>query len=112
LADDFVFSALVMRGRTKSARRSIFEFNALKIAVEGEIEIEARLFAIGDDIEAGSHLVMDGGDDGVFLKFGAIGFADLVEVRAGEFEPTGERVTADDRGPKRKLFHKRCDKRD
>lgn len=73
--------------------------DAFEIAVEGEIEIEARLFAIGDNVESGGNLIVDGGNDSVFLQFGAVGLAKLIKVRTGEFEPAGEWVTADDGGP-------------
>jgi hypothetical protein len=35
-------------------------------------------------------------DHGVFLQLGAIGLAELVEMLAGEFKPTGEWIAADD----------------
>ena len=46
-------------------------------AVKREIEIEPRLLAVGDDVQAGGHLIVHGGDDGVVLQFCAVGFAEL-----------------------------------
>ena len=97
-ADDLVFSALVVGGRAEAPRRGGFEFDALDVAIEREVEIEAGLFAIGDDIEAGGELVVERGDDGIVLDLGAVGGTEAVEVGGGEFEPRGKRVAADDGG--------------
>jgi hypothetical protein len=93
-----MFSALIVSGRSESAQRRAFQFDALEISVEGEIEIEARLLAIRDHIQAIGHLVVNGGDDGIFLKFRAVSLAELVKVGASEFEPTGKWVAPDDGG--------------
>jgi len=93
---DLMFSTLIVSGRSEAPQGGAFEFDALEISVEGKVEIETRLFAVRDDIETRGHLVMDGGDDRIFLKFSAIGLAELIEVTASEFEPTGKWVAADD----------------
>jgi hypothetical protein len=97
-SDDFVFSTLIVSGRSEASQRRTLEFDALKITVKGEIEVESSLLAVGDDIKTGRHLVVNGSDDCVFLKFRAVGFAELIEVVAGEFEPAGEWIAADDGG--------------
>src|SRR5262249_33221286 len=102
---DFMFATLIVSWRTETTGRGAFELDALKIAVKGKVEIETSLFAVGDDVEAGGGLVVDGGDDGVFLKFGAVSLAELIEVGAGEFEPARERVAADDGRSKRLRSH-------
>jgi hypothetical protein len=100
-----VFAALIVRGRAEPASRRAFEFDALEIAIKGKVEIEASLFAIGDDVESSGDLIVNGGNDGIFLEFGSVGFAELVEMRTGEFEPTGEGVAADDGGAERVGSH-------
>ena len=48
--DDFVTTALVVRGRAEVARRRRFHLDTIEIGVEGEVKIDAALLAIGDDI--------------------------------------------------------------
>jgi hypothetical protein len=91
----FVLPTLIMGGRAEAPWRRALKFDALKVPIKGKVEVEARLFAIGDDVKAGCHLVVDGSDNGVFLEFSAVGLAELIEVSAGKFEPTGKRVAAD-----------------
>jgi len=105
LAGDGVLAALVVCGRAEAPRRGAFQLDAFEVAVEGEVEIEARLFAVGDDVEACAHLVVDGRDDGVFLHFGDVGAAKLAEVAGGELEPAGKGVAADDGRSKRPFGH-------
>ena len=58
------------------------ELDAVEEAVEGEVEVEPGLLAVGDHVEAGGDLVVDGGDDGVVLQLAAVVGAELVEVGA------------------------------
>lgn len=104
-AGDFVFAALVVRGRAEAAWRSGFEFDAFEESVEGKVEVQAGLLAVGDDVEAGVELIGDSDADGVIDEFGAVGFAELREVLDGELKPSGKRVTADDGGAERARIH-------
>src|SRR5690606_24793677 len=105
LAGNRMLAALVVGGRPEFTRGVRFKLDALDVAVEREIEIEPRLLAIGDDIEAGTHLIMDGGDHGVVLDLTHVRAAEDVEVLARKLEPAGKRVTADDGGAKRTGLH-------
>jgi hypothetical protein len=80
-AGDAMFSALIVRGRTP-----------------GEIEIEPRLLAVGDDIEAGGELIVQRGDDGIVLHLREIVGAEALELRARGLEPGGKGIAADDGG--------------
>jgi hypothetical protein len=91
-------------GRIGAAGR--IRVRSLQKAVEREIEIEPGLLAIRDDIEPGLELVVQGGDHGIVDHFLAVGFAELVEVSAGEFEPSRERITADHRRAERLWLHR------
>jgi hypothetical protein len=91
-----VFAALIVRRRTEAARRGRFEFDALQEAVKGQIEIEAGLFAVGDDIQAGVGLITNRNAHGVVDHFGAIGFAKLIEMLDGKFQPAGKWIAPDD----------------
>jgi hypothetical protein len=94
-----------MRRRTEAPRRGGFQIDAFNESVEREIEIQPRLLAIGDDIKPGVQLVLDGDADRVINHLAAIGFAELVEMLAGELQPAREGVAADDGGAKRVFFH-------
>jgi len=76
---------LVVSGRAEASGRRALEFDALQISIKGKVEVETCLLAVGDDIEASRHLVVNRSNDGIFLKFGAVGVAELIEVSAGEF---------------------------
>jgi len=96
-AANTVFAPLIVGRGTKPAGRRAFQFEAFQIPIEGKVEIQSGLFTVGDDVESGCDLVVDGGDDGVVFQFGAVGLAELVEVLAGKFQPAREWVAADDR---------------
>jgi hypothetical protein len=96
-ADHAMFAALIVGGWAESPRRRGFEFNSLQKSVEGEVEIEAGLLAIRDDIEPGIQLIVQGRDHGVIDHLLAVGFTELVEMSAGELKPSWERITANDR---------------
>jgi hypothetical protein len=102
-----VLAPLIVRRRTETPRRCRFQFDAFDEAVERKVEIEPRLLAVGDDIEVGVHLILDRDGDGVVDQLGAIRLAELRQMLAGEFEPTRERITANDSGAKRSFFHGR-----
>jgi hypothetical protein len=104
-ARDAVASSLVMGGGAEATLGRGFELDAIEETVEGKVEIEAGLFAIGDDIEAGFELVMDGDGDGVVDGFIAIGVTELVEVKGGELEPAGQGIASDDGGAKWARLH-------
>ncbi len=72
--------------------------DALQPAVEREIEIVARLLAVGDHVQPGGNLIVDRGDDRVRAHFLDIGFAELIEVGRGKLQPSRKRITADHRG--------------
>ena len=91
-----VTAALIVGRRAEAARQGLLQFYAFQKAVERQVEIEPRLFAVRDHIQSGGDLIVNRRDHGVFLQFGAIGFAELVEVLAGEFQPAGEGIAADD----------------
>ena len=63
--DDAVFAALVVGGRAEVAGGGALEFDALDETVEGEVEVKAGLFAVGDDVETGVELVAERGGHGV-----------------------------------------------
>src|SRR5262245_20006822 len=96
-AGNRVTSSLVMRGRTEPARRRAFAFQAIQVRVKGKVEIEARLFAVGDDVEAGAYLIVECGNDGVLLQLSAVVGAEFIKIGAGEFQPAGQGITADNR---------------
>src|SRR5436190_239766 len=75
------------------------------MSVEREVEIEPRLLPVGDDVQSRGSLVMNGGQDGVVLQFSAVGLAELLQMRTGQFQPARKRITADDGGPEGVLFH-------
>jgi len=78
--------------------------DAFDVAIKTEVEIEAGLFAVGDDVQPGVDLVVDGGDDGVFDDFIEVGGAEFVEVLRSKFQPGGEGVGADDGGAEHKIL--------
>ncbi len=104
-AGDLVLAALVVGGRTEAARGGGLQVDALEVAVEGEVEVEAGLFAVGDDVEAGANLILDRGAGGVVLHLFEVVGAELVELRGGKLEPGGEGVGADDGGSQWLGFH-------
>ena len=71
---------LVMSRGTEASGRCRFEVDAFYVAVKREIEVEAGLFAVGDHIQACTHLVAEGRDDGIVLDFGDIIGSECVQV--------------------------------
>lgn len=97
-ANDFMLAALIVGGWAKAARLRVFEFDARQEAVKRQVEIEPRLLAVGDDVESRRDLIVQRRDDGIVLQFAAIIAAELIEMLAGEFEPAGEGIAANDGG--------------
>ena len=92
-----VAAALVVRGRAPAAARLVLQLDPLEERVEREVEVEARLLAVGDHVEAGAHLVADRGRDGVARRLLEVVGPEVVDVLRHELEPARERVAADDR---------------
>ena len=78
-----LLAALIMSRWAEPAGRGGLELDSLDVPVKREIEIEPRLLAVGDYLEAGAKLVADGDADRVVDEFGAIGPAEAVEMLAG-----------------------------
>src|SRR5581483_11705365 len=104
-ADYFVFAALIVGRRSEPARRRAFQLDAFDVSVKGEIEVQAGLLAIGDDVESGGQLVMQCGNHRVILKFGAVSFAELVQMLTTKLQPARKRITADNAGAQRIFVH-------
>ena len=102
--DDPVLRALVVRRRAEPARRFAL-LDPLEEAVEAEVEVEPRLLAVRDDVEARRDLVVDGGDHRVLLELGDVVRPEVGEVRGGVLEPARERVAADHRRAQRRHCH-------
>src|SRR5205823_13370845 len=71
----FPYTTLFRSGRAEAARRRGFQFDPFEKAVERQIEIEPRLFAVGNDVKSCFELVVNGDQDSVFNQFLAVGFA-------------------------------------
>ena len=95
LAHHLVAPALVVCRRTEAARWRRLQFDPFQETIEGQVEIEPGLFAIGDDVEAGLELVVNRDGDGVINQFLAVSLAEPLEVLAGQFQPAWKRVAAD-----------------
>lgn len=80
-----MLAALIVSRRSEPARGSAFEFDAFYVAVEREVEIESGLFSVGDYVEAGRNLVVNGGDNGILLHLTDVVYSKLIEVLGGEF---------------------------
>jgi dihydropteroate synthase len=106
-ACDAMAAALVVGGGAEATCGSGFKLDAFEESVEREVEVEPGLFAVGDDVESGIDLVVDGDDDGVVDEFLAVSVTELLQVGGGEFKPGGEGVAADDRGAERLRLHRR-----
>ena len=91
-----MFAALVVAGRAEAAGRLWLGTDALEKTIEGQVEIKASLFAIGNNIETRSGLIVNGSNDGVVLEFFDVVGAEVAQVRGGELKPRGKRITADD----------------
>jgi hypothetical protein len=100
-----VLAALVVQRRPEAARRRFLELQPLDERVEGEVEVEAALLAVADQLHPGPQLVhhRDGGR--VALQLLDVGRPEALELLARELEPGRERVAPDDRGEDRVVRH-------
>lgn len=96
-AGDGVFSSLIVGRGAEAARGGGFQVDAFDVPVEREVEVEAGLFAIGDDVETGRELVVERGDDRVVLGLRKIVGTEAIELLSGQFKPPREGVGTDDR---------------
>ena len=106
LIRDLVTAALVVGRRSEAPWWRALQLDAGEEAVEGEVEVEARLLAVGDHVEAGGDLVVDRGGDGVVLQLGAVSRPELAEVLDGVQQPAGQRIAADHRRAQSLLDHR------
>ena len=85
-------AALVVRRRPVAPGRCRLEVDALDIAVERQIEVEASLLAIGDHVEPGAQLVAERGDDRVVLYLGDVVGTKRIQMCRGMLEPAREGI--------------------
>lgn len=91
-----MLAALIVSGWPKLSRRPGFEFDAFKIAVEGKIEVEASLLAIGNDVQSSRELIMNCHNHGVFLQLSNVSWAEGIQVLAGKLQPSRKRIASND----------------
>ena len=92
-ADDPMPAALVVRGGTEPPGDNRLGIHAVQKPVERQVEIQARLFPIGHDIQTRRPLIVQRTHHRIVLCFGKVGGAESVEMLGGEFQPTGKRIT-------------------
>jgi hypothetical protein len=63
-----MLATLVVGGRAVAARPGVFACDTFDIAIERQIKVEAGLFAVGDDVESGSQLILNGNHGGITLQ--------------------------------------------
>jgi len=97
-ARDLVPATLVMGGRAKAPRARRLQGNPLEKAVERQVEIEPRLLAVGDDIQAGGQLILNRHHGGVLLHLFEVVSTKGLELAGREFQPARKGVAANDRG--------------
>ena len=68
LADDPVAPPLVVRRRAEASGGCRLALDPFEIAVEREVEVEARLLAVGDHVESRFDLVVDRDENGVVMS--------------------------------------------
>src|SRR5688572_13784720 len=90
-----MLATLVVSRRTESTRGRRLHRNPLQISIEGQVEVEPRLFTIGNHIQSGTDLIVNRRDDGVVLQFFQIIRTKTIQMLAGELQPPGKRVTSD-----------------
>jgi hypothetical protein len=93
--------ALVVRGRAEQSRRRTL-LDPFQVAVEAEIEVEPRLLAVRDGVEACGDLVVHGRDHRVLLELGYVVGPEVAEVLGCVFQPARERVAPDHRRSQRR----------
>src|SRR5439155_24444630 len=84
LPRDSMPSALVVGRRTEPPTRLALELEPFEERVERQVEVVPGLFAVGDHVEAGSQLVVDGHRDGIPPELREVVLAQLIAVKAGE----------------------------
>ncbi len=104
-ACDVMSAALVVGRGAEASGGCAFQVDALEKPIEGQIEVQAGLFTIGDHIETGRDLVVQGDGDGIIDEFCAVGGSEFVEGAAGKLEPSREGVAADNGGAQGSFFH-------
>jgi hypothetical protein len=90
-----MFSALVVGRWTKNPNGINVAVDTLKESVEGQVEIQPRLFTICDDIQAGFILIMDGGDDRILLQLLNFIASEFIQIPAGKLKPGRKWITSD-----------------
>jgi hypothetical protein len=100
-----MLTALIVPWRAKTPQNGRVVFDSFEEAVERKVEVEARLLAIGDDVQTCLNLVVDSGNDGVILHFTNLGFAELRKMLRGEFEPRREWIASDHGCTQGSLLH-------
>src|SRR5689334_3126304 len=100
-----MLAPLIVRRRTEPPRACRLQVNPLQKSIEGKVEVETRLFTVGDHIEPGLDLIANRNRYRVVDQFRPVRLAEFIEVRAGEFEPAREWVAADHCRSQRLLFH-------
>ena len=96
VADDRVLAALIVPGRPEPPPRRPLGRKPLEEAVEGQVEVEARLLAVADGVEPGVDLILHRDRDRIVHHLGDIVGAEGLQVSGRELEPRRERVAADD----------------
>jgi hypothetical protein len=94
-----------MGRRPEPPGRMTLQINPLEVAIERQVEVQPRLLAVRDNVQPRRHLVVHRGDDRIVLRLDNVVRPELVEVPTGEFQPARKRVTADDGGAERAIFH-------
>ena len=105
LCNNRVLAALIVGGGAKVTGRGTLKLNAVYVAVEAQVKIKAGLLAVRDDIESRGILIMERGDNRIFLKLSEIVRAEFFEIRRSKLQPTRKRIAPDNRGAKRIAFH-------
>jgi hypothetical protein len=92
-----MLATLVVGGRPIAARTGVLASDTFDVSIERQIEVEAGLFAVSNDIESGSQLILDGNHGCVTLELRNIVSSEVRKVFGCVFEPCGEGITTDDR---------------
>jgi hypothetical protein len=98
---DWISSALIVGRRAEASRGKRRRANTLEPSVERQIEVMPALLAIGDHVQTGAELVVNGCNHCVVPHLFDIGLAKLIKVRRPKLEPSRKRVAADNGGSQR-----------
>src|SRR5215204_1903152 len=77
---DLVFASLVVRWWSEPAWWLGLDCDPLEVSIKREIEVEPRLFSVGDDVQSGIDLVVDRDSRRILDEFRQIILAKAVEV--------------------------------